>query len=155
MLLDLLDSGGIDQRPLHDAGFRSRPDLERAHPFGELLRERVVDRLVDEEPIGAHARLAAVAVFGNDGAFRCGVEIGVVEDDERRVAAEFQRDFLDRRRHLLHQKPSDVGRAGERKLAHAWVRAHLGADRRCLARDDVEDAGREACAMRKLGERER
>ena len=71
------------------------------------------------------------------------VEVGVVEDDERRVAAELERDLLQLRRALPHQELADLGRAGEPELAHERVRRHLAADRgRVLggARHDGEHA---------------
>ena len=37
-----------------------------------------------------------------------GVEVGVVEDDERRVAAELERDLLQLRRALPHQELADL-----------------------------------------------
>ena len=130
-------------------------DLELRHALRELRRERVVDLVLHEQAVRAHARLARVAVLGDDRALRRGIEIGVVEHDERRVAAELERELLDRRRDLLHQHAADFGRAGERELAHGRVRAHLAADLRGLADDDVEHAGRKARAMRELGERQR
>ena len=50
------------------------------------------------------------------------VEVGVVEDDERRVAAELERDLLHRPRALRHQQLPDLGRAGEADLADGRVR---------------------------------
>ena len=50
-----------------------------------------------------------------------GIEVGVVEDDEGRVAAQFQRDLLHRAGALRHQQLADLGRAGEGELAHDRV----------------------------------
>src|SRR6516165_6999458 len=46
----------------------------------------------------------------------------------RRVAAQFQRGFLDRCGALLHQQFADLGRAGEGQFAHGWVTGQLAAD---------------------------
>ena len=54
---------------------------------GELLAHRVGD----VEPVGGGAGLAAVAHLGQHRAVDGGVDVGVVEHDERRVAAEFHR----------------------------------------------------------------
>src|ERR1022692_3090063 len=129
VLLDLFQRFAIDQRTLRHAGIDARSDFERAHTLGKLRRERVVDLVVHEQTVGADAGLAGVAILGDDRAFGRRIEIGVVEYDERRVAAELERYFLDRRRRLLHQHSADVGRAGERDLAHSRVRRHLAADR--------------------------
>ena len=77
----------------------------------------------------ADAGLARVAELAERGARDGGVEVGVVEDDERRVAAELERDLLQLRRALLHQQLADRRRAGEPELAHERVRRHLRADR--------------------------
>ena len=67
--------------------------IRPASLLGELLR----DRLVDVEAVGRRARLAAVAHLGQQRALDRRVEVGVLEDEERRVAAELHRDL----QHLL------------------------------------------------------
>ena len=150
-----VDRCGIDQRSRRDAGLGAGADLERLHALDELRGESVVDLVVHKETVRANAGLSCVAILGDDRAVGRGVEIGVVEHDERRIAAELERNLLDRRRHLLHQLPSDLGRAGERELAHRGIRAHFAADLARVSRDDVEHARREARAMGELGERQR
>jgi hypothetical protein len=59
------------------------------------LGEGVVDTVLHQNAVGAHAGLAGVAVFRGDRTLDRGLDIGVVKDDERGVAAEFQRRFLD------------------------------------------------------------
>jgi len=56
-----------------------------------------------------------------------GVEVGVVEDDERCVPTQFEGDFLYRRGALAHQELSDFGRPGEREFAHQPALRELGA----------------------------
>ena len=71
------------------------------------------------------------------------VEVGVVEDEEGRIAAELERDLLQLSRALAHQELADLGRPGEPELAHVRVRGHLPADQRRVlgcAGDDREDA---------------
>src|SRR5262249_52482410 len=89
---------------------------------GELRRERVVDAVLDEEAIAAHAGLAGIAVLRRDRAVDGRVEIGVVEYEERRVAAELERHLLHRRRALRHQLAPDVSRTSERELPNDRVR---------------------------------
>jgi hypothetical protein len=60
-----------------------------------LRGEGVVHAVLHQQPVGADAGLAGVAVLRGDRALDRGVEVGVVEDDERRVAAELERDLLD------------------------------------------------------------
>ena len=85
------------------------------------------------------------------------VEIGVVEDDERGVAAELERHLLHLASALLHQELSDLGRAGEAELAHDRIRRHLASDRRRvfrIARNDVEHSRRQARFLGQLCDRE-
>ena len=64
--------------------------------LGEPLREAIVDAALHVNAIGAHAGLAGVAILGGDRTVDRRFEVGVVEHDERRIAAELQRDFLHR-----------------------------------------------------------
>ena len=84
--------------------------------------ERVVDRVLHEQAVRADAGLAGVAVLRRDRALHRRVQIRIVEHDERRVAAELERQLLHRRRALRHQQLADLGRAGERQLADDRVR---------------------------------
>src|SRR6266571_840367 len=45
------------------------------------------------------------------------IDVGVVKDDEWRVAARFERQLLDRAGALLHQQFAGLGRAGEGQFA--------------------------------------
>ena len=46
------------------------------------------------------------------------VEVGIIEHDERRIAAKLERDLLDGARALLHQLLADLGRAGESEFPY-------------------------------------
>ena len=63
-----------------------------------------------------------------------GVEVGVVEDQEGRVAAELQRDLLDLSGALRHEQLADRGRAREADLADDRIAGQLAADRRARPR---------------------
>ena len=56
---------------------------------------------------------------------------------------------------LAHQELADLGRAGEADEAHRRMFAERLADRRRVAGDDVEHAGRQAGALRQFAERQR
>ena len=91
--------------------------MRRASPLGELLGER----LVDVEAVGGRAGLADVAHLRDHRAVERVVEVGVLEDDERRVAAELHRHAQELLGRLLDELAPDLGRAGERELARARV----------------------------------
>src|SRR5471032_1398603 len=121
----------------------------------QLLGERVVDRVLYVQTVSAHARLAIVAVLGNDGAFDGLIQVCVVEHDERRVAAQFQGDFLDVLGAFGHQLTTDFGRTGERQLAHDRVAGQLAADVASAAGDNAQHAFRDACAVCQLNQCQR
>ncbi len=81
-------------------------------------------------------------------------EIGVGEDDVRRLPAELDADPLDRVRGAAQHQPADRRRPGEGHL----VDAGMGDQRRTRprsARDDLEDPAREAGLGEQRGESER
>ncbi len=123
MALHLDQCGFFDQRALVHTLVKAIAHLGRGHLGGELLHKFVVDPALHVEPVGAHAGLAGVAVLAGKGAFNSAVDIGVVEDDERRVAAEFERHLLDRGRGLRHQDAADFGGAGKADVAHGGALA--------------------------------
>ena len=142
--LDLRDRGLVDQRPdLHAFG-EPVGDLQPGGRLGEGADEVVVDAVLDEEAVGRDARLAGVPELAHHRAGDRLGQVGVVEDDERRVAAELERDLLHLAGALGHQELADLRRAGEAELADDRVGRHLAADRGCVgsvAGDDREDAG--------------
>ena len=119
---DLAALAVVDQRPDLDAVLGAAPDLHRAHLLGELLGELVGDLLGDVEAVGGRARLADVAHLRDHRALDRGVDVGVVEHDERRVSAELHRQPQQVLRGLLHQLAADLGRAGEGQLAQPLSR---------------------------------
>jgi acyl-CoA reductase-like NAD-dependent aldehyde dehydrogenase len=95
MPLDLGEGLVVDQRADADIGLRACADLERVHPFGQAAKKLVVHRVLHEDAIRGDARLSRVAVLAEHGARHGLVEIGVLEDDERSVAAELERHVAD------------------------------------------------------------
>jgi hypothetical protein len=60
---------------------------------GETLGKGVIDSVLHQDAVGAHTGLAGVAVFRGDRPLDRHLDVGVVEDDERRIAAELEREF--------------------------------------------------------------
>ena len=71
------------------------------------------------------------------------VQVGVVEDDDRRLAAELEVDALQRRRGRLGDLLAGRDVARQRDHGARRVLDEARADRLAVARDDVEDARRE------------
>ena len=62
--LDLLQSGCIDQRSLHDVRLAAGADLQHRHARCELLRKGLINAGLHQKAVGADAGLAGVAVLG-------------------------------------------------------------------------------------------
>ena len=99
------------------AVFKAVADAElgdrRGELFGEALGERVVNARLHVEAVGAHAGLPGIALLRGERAGHRGLDVGIVEHDERRVAAQFHRDLLHGRGALPDQDFPDLGGAGE------------------------------------------
>ena len=131
-----------------------RADLEPAEALGKRGEEAVVDRALHQHAAAGRAGLAGVLHDGVGDHLRRLVQVGVVEDDLRRLAAELEDagNVVDGRR-LLHQR-ADLRRAGEGDE----VDAGMGGKRRAgfLAEpgDNVDGTRRKAGLERQLGEPE-
>ena len=96
---------------------------------------------LDVDAVGGGAGLAHVAHLRRERGVDGGVEVGVVEDDEGRVAAQFHRGAHDGVRGLGEQCLADGGGAGERQLPQdAAAHDRLDHLRGAGGGDDVQDA---------------
>jgi len=142
---DRLDGLLVDEGADVDAVVLAAAEGERTHPLAELLGELLGDVGVHEEPVRGRAGLAHVAHLRDHRPVDRGVDVGVVEDQERRVAAELHADPLELVGGLLHQQPAHAGRAGEADLAQPVVGLERLAELAgVLGGHHVEHAGREA-----------
>jgi hypothetical protein len=74
---------------------RTRRRPHRPGGLGEALGKGVIDAALHQDAVGTDPGLAGVAVFRSDRALNRPLDIGVVKDNERGLAAQFER-FLDR-----------------------------------------------------------
>ena len=153
-----LEGAVVDQGPVRYTIFVPWPDFEGAGDgLGELLTKRVVDAGLDVDPVGAYASLAAGSELGCDCSGDRGVEVGVIEHDKGSVAAEFEGEFLEGWRGLLHEEFAHWGTTREGNFAD------FGGGSECFARlggvfqggHDVYDALGESGAVGEFGEGER
>ncbi len=142
--LDLLDRLFVDQRPLLHAGFRAVADLQLGGSSRELLDKRIIDAGLHEKAVGADAGLAGIAILRGDRAFHGALQVGVVENQERRIAAKLHRHLLHGRGRLGDQDLADFGGAGEGDLLDQRMLAQLVADFACSTRHHIDRALREA-----------
>src|SRR5205823_6242720 len=107
----------------------------------ELVDDRLVDRLLDEQTRAGAADVALVEVDAVDDPLDRLVERGVVEDDVRCLAAELERELLSRTGQLALDRLADLCRARERDLVNA-LRLHDRGARSSVSGDDVHDTVR-------------
>ena len=100
------------------------------------------------------AGLAEIAEGGGDAQGNGAIEIGVRQDHVRRLAAELLRDALDRRRGGLGHRDAGAGGAGDRDHVDIRMRRETRPDAGAVAMDEVEDPGREAGFLDRLGEQQ-
>ena len=109
---------------------------------------------MDVEPRRGGAVLAAVGERADDRALGGGLQVGVVEDDERRLAAELHVHALDGLGGVAHHRaPVRVEPVTEISPRPGGGRARRPP--RAGAGDDVEDPGREAGLEREAAEHQR
>ena len=87
--------------------------LQRRGLGGEGGDELVGDAVVDDDALGRHADLALVHEGAESGGGDRRVDVGVVEHDQRRLAAELEQRGLEVAAGDLGDDPADAGRAGE------------------------------------------
>ncbi len=103
MLVDLVDRGRVDERADVGRLVEAVAELEGLDARRERRDETVVYAGLHIDAVGGDATLPAIAELGDHRGLDRGVEIGVVEDDERGIAAELQAEALDGARRCLHQ----------------------------------------------------
>ena len=155
MLLYFGDRFLVNQRPDGDVRLQAIADLQLTHRLLKLFGETIVDAILDVQAVGADAGLPGVAKLGGQRAFDGFIQIGVVKNDKRRVAAELQRDLLDIFRALFHQLAANFRRAGKREFAHQRVTGELIADFAGRSGDHVKHALGDPGAVGELRQRQR
>ncbi len=118
-------------------------DAQQAHAAAHLRQELGGDALLNQEARSGAADLPLIEPDGIDQALDRAILIGVVEDDEGRFAAQFEREPLARSGGRAADDAPDVGRSGEGDLVEIGM---LGDQRagRVAAGDDVDHAGRQS-----------
>ena len=132
------------RRQRTDRGARLRPDTDLLDFAYQLLDKYVVDAVLHQQAGAGGADLPAVArenVRGVGGGF---VQVGVLEDDVRRLAAQFERQ---RDHPVGGDVPDLLARAhasGERDFAHQRMRHQRRPGLAACAQHHVEDTRRQS-----------
>ncbi len=128
--LDALKLDGGDDRADVGRLVEGIADPELRHARAQLAVERLGDAFGRQQPRAGAADLPLIEPDRVDDAFDRAVEIGVLEHDEGRLAAELERQLLARSGGRLADRAADLGRAGEGDLVDALV----GDERRARSR---------------------
>src|SRR5690606_17762752 len=112
--LDLAQLHGRDDRADVDALAERRALAQRLHALAQLRLDLCRDALLDQQTTACATDLPLVEPDGVDDPFYRAVEVGVVEDDERRLAAELEGQLDAAARGRLADDAADPARAGER-----------------------------------------
>ncbi len=131
-----------------------RAHPERFHAALELGDEWRGDALLHDQARAGAAHLALIEPDGIDDAFDGAIEIGIVEDDEGRLAAELEGERLAGTRRLVADEAAHFGRTGEGDLVDTFVR-HQGGSGFAGTGDDIDDARRQAHLAAEFGEEKR
>ena len=94
VLFHLFNRGGLNERSNLHPSRKAVANLELSHPFGQALREGLVNARLHINAIGADAGLTSVSKLRGQGPLHGCIQVCVVEDDEGRIAPQFQRELL-------------------------------------------------------------
>ncbi len=121
------------------------PTRVRAGEPGQALDQRLIEPVGRVDAFDRHADLAGVEEGAAEQVGRDLVEIGVVQNNRRVVAAELQRHALERSAGARHHPLAGRDRAGERDAVDAGMLGHPAAQR-IAAGHGVEHARRQGGA---------
>jgi hypothetical protein len=148
---DAVDVIGVDHRRDRRPVVARVAEHVRVGGGVEAREELVGHRLLDEQSRAAQAHLARVVVLQR-GLRRRRIQVGVLEDQERVLAAELGGERHDVLRRGHADVPRGLGRARERHAADERMRHERRAGLLADALHDVEHAGRQAGLAGELGE---
>ena len=80
---------GRNHRSYNNAGVEAVAHLELLGLGHKLLGELLGNRAVQNDPVGRHTRLSGIAELADDGLVHGEIDVGVVQNNERSVTAEF------------------------------------------------------------------
>src|SRR2546423_717962 len=130
-------------------------DLYLLRLLSEATEELVFDSLIKEEARACATDLPLVEEDAHHRAVDGLLHVGVGEDDVRRFASEFERDFRKVLGSSLRDELADFRAAREGDLVNSLVRGERRARSLAVARHDVDDAVGEARFLNQLSEFER
>ena len=150
--LERLRSGLVDHRS-HVERWIHRIAIAPGFRFLEQAFDKVLgDRLVDQHPLDRRAPLTGILVGTRCRERRGFLDVGVLHDNDRVVAAQFQHlPLVDRFRRDICRRP----RRRECDEIDVGVRQHFVGDLFRVAGDDREHLGRQTSFVQDVGQQQR
>ena len=93
--VDAVDGGHADNGSEDDFTFSGIAARQSCHLGNKFLSESVGHFFVDDDALGRHADLSLVHEGSEGGGIDGGVEVGIIENNERSFAAEFEKNRLE------------------------------------------------------------
>ncbi len=144
----------VRERPHPSAFVEPGAHFHLARFLEEAREEAVVDLLVQIEARGRYADLAGVAELEGLQQIGGAFDVGVFEDEHRRMPAQLHRRALHVLRGERGELLADRHRSGERNLAHDRRAHQVVGDFVRHAPDDVQAPGRQARVVKDARERD-
>ncbi|MDT4859493.1 hypothetical protein FQZ97_940030 [compost metagenome] len=132
-----------DQRAEFGGRVVLQAGLEAGHGIGQVGHEVVVDLLAGIDAAGGGAVLPGVVEAEGADAGHHVSEVGIVEDDHRRLAAQFHMGAFHAFRGATDDGLAGAHRAGQRHHAHQRMRHQRAAHAGATAEHDVHHARRQ------------
>ena len=145
----------VDDRSDHGRRIAQVAHAERRSRRREAREELRGDAALHIDAARSHADLALIPERPLHRGLHRARQVGVVEHDERTLAAEFQRQLLARARRELTDVRTDARRTCEADAAHERMTGQRVADLVTETRHHVEATGRQPCFLVDLGEAQR
>ena len=92
----------IDQRPGGDVRLQTIAEVQFVHRLLELVGKLLIHAVLNVQTVGADAGLPGITKLRGQRTFHGFIKVGIVKDDKRRIAAQFQRYLFDVFGALLH-----------------------------------------------------
>jgi hypothetical protein len=143
---------GVDDRPHVGVPISSGANHYRLRPGDQPVDELIVQLPGHQCASAGFAYLSGVDEAAVQHPVDGKVEVGVVQDDRRALAAEFERDLLDVPGGQPHDLATHRGGPGERDLADVGMAGQAGTGLGTVTGHDVEHSGRQAVAFGDAGE---
>ena len=132
------------QRPHQHAGLETVADADLLRLFDELFHKRVRDAVEKIQTLDRQTGLAAIEKAAHRGGAHGALDIGVVANDHRIAAAQFQRHMLEIFGGGLHDATAGIRGAGEADLSDRGIDQQLFADHAAGTGNDIQNAFRAA-----------